>query len=241
MIETLYQPETWISLFTLTLLEVILGIDNIIFISIVAGKLPAEKQRYANRLGLWIGMLVRIVLLFGISIILNLDKNHLLEIFGVKLSVKDIILIFGGLFLVYQSTREIHEKLEGDEEKELHRSASSSMAKVVMQMFLLNVVFSLDSVITAVGMAKILWVMIAAVIIAVLIMMWASGPINRFVHNHPTIKILALSFLILIGVSLLAEGFHKELNKGYIYFAMGFAFLVEIVNLRVRKSSKIEK
>ncbi len=235
MIETLYHAETWISLLTLTLLEVILGIDNIIFISIVAGKLPAERQKYANRLGLWIGMLVRIVLLFGISIVLNLDKNHLLEVFGTRLSVKDIILIFGGLFLVYQSTREIHEKIEGDEEKELKRSASSTMSKVILQMFLLNVVFSLDSVITAVGMAKILWVMIAAVIIAVLIMMWASAPINKFVHNHPTIKILALSFLILIGVSLLAEGFHKELNKGYIYFAMGFAFLVEIVNLRVRK------
>lgn len=232
--------ETLFSLITLSLLEVVLGIDNIVFISILSGKLPEEKQKLARRYGLIIGMLVRLMLLAAISIILRLDKP-IFEIFKIGISGKDLILMGGGLFLIYQSTKEMHHKLEGesgDESKNLRKQKIMSFASVMVQMFILNIVFSIDSVITAVGMAKEVWVMMAAVIISVFIMFLAAEPISNFVHKHPTIKILALSFLLLIGASLIAEGVHVHIPKGTIYFSMAFSFAVNMVQLRLNKSNE---
>ncbi len=239
MIESI-TSETLISLLTLSLLEVVLGIDNIVFISILSGKLPESRQKQARRYGLFIGMIVRIGLLAAISIILKLDKA-LFTIFDIGISGKDLILAGGGLFLIYQSTKEIHHKLEGesgDESRSLKQKKIMSFSAVIVQMFILNIVFSIDSVITAVGMAKEVWVMMAAVIVSVIIMLFAAEPISNFVHKHPTIKILALSFLMLIGVSLIAEGAHYHIPKGTIYFAMAFSFAVDIVQLRLNKSAQ---
>lgn len=230
--------ETLVSLITLSLLEVVLGIDNIVFISILSGKLPEAKQKLARRYGLLIGMFVRIGLLAAISIILKLDKS-LFEVLGIGISGKDLILMGGGLFLIYQSTKEIHHKLEGesgDDAKDLKQKNIMSFASVMVQMFILNIVFSIDSVITAVGMAKEVWVMMAAVIISVLIMFLAAEPISNFVHKHPTIKILALSFLLLIGASLIGEGIHYHIPKGMIYFSMAFSFLVNMIQLKLNPS-----
>jgi predicted tellurium resistance membrane protein TerC len=227
--------ETLISLITLSLLEVILGIDNIVFISILSGKLPEAKQKLARRYGLFIGMLVRIGLLAAISIILKLDKS-LFEVLGVGISGKDLILMGGGLFLIFQSTKEIHHKLEGesgDDSVKLKKKKIMSFTSVIIQMFILNIVFSIDSVITAVGMANEVWVMISAVIVSVFVMFFAAEPISHFVQKHPTIKILALSFLLLIGASLIAEGMHHHIPKGTIYFSMAFAFTVNIVQLKL--------
>jgi predicted tellurium resistance membrane protein TerC len=246
--EFLSSPEAWISLLTLTVLEIVLGIDNIIFISILSGKLPVHQQKKGRQLGLGLAMITRILLLLSLTWVMTLTSPlfsigswinvtdagwlHKLEISG-----RDLILIVGGLFLIYKSTHEIHEKLESEEEKEA-KGKVHSFAGVIVQILLLDIVFSLDSVITAVGMAEHVEVMIAAVVIAVIIMMFSAGGISNFVNNHPTVKMLALSFLLLIGVSLLAEGFEQHIPKGYIYFAMAFSVLVEMLNLKMKKNAK---
>ncbi|HEX7184025.1 MAG TPA: TerC family protein [Thermoanaerobaculia bacterium] len=231
----LSNPESWIALLTLTVLEIVLGIDNIIFISILAGKLPADQQGKARKVGLGLAMFIRIALLASLAWIARLT-NPLFEIerFNWAFSGRDLILLLGGLFLLGKATHEIHDKLEGQEG---HASAkvAASFASVIVQILLLDIVFSLDSVITAVGMANELAVMIIAVVLAVGVMMFAAGPVSAFVERHPTVKMLALSFLLLIGMSLIAEGFHQHISKGYIYFAMGFSVFVEMLNLRMKK------
>jgi predicted tellurium resistance membrane protein TerC len=235
MMNWLTDPQTWIAFATLTFLEIVLGVDNIIFISILAGRLPGNQQVSARRIGLLLAMGARILLLFSLAWIIRLTAP-LVAVFGHELSGRDLILIAGGLFLLAKSTHEIHARLEG-EDVESGAGARVSFAGVLVQIMLLDIVFSLDSVITAVGMVDDLSVMIAAVIVAVLIMMVSAGPISDFVHRHPTVKMLALSFLLLIGLSLLLEGFDQHIPKGYIYFAMGFSVLVETLNLRARKKS----
>ncbi len=237
MFETLGDPQIWIALLTLTALEIVLGIDNIIFISILSGKLPAEQQGRARVVGLGAAMLMRILLLFTISWVIGLTAP-LFEILGQEISGRDIILIVGGLFLLGKSTLEIHGKLEGEEHASGAGAKVTSFTSVIVQIMLLDIVFSLDSVITAVGMADDLWVMITAVVIAVGVMMVSAGAISDFVNRHPTVKILALSFLLLIGTSLIAEGLEFHIPKGYIYFAMAFSVFVELLNLRVRGGSK---
>lgn len=242
--EILNNPETWISLITLTLLEIVLGIDNIIFISILSSKLPEEKQKKARQLGLGLAMITRVLLLLSLSWVMTLtatlfnvgdwfsiDSKEWLE--KLAISGRDLILIVGGLFLIYKSTHEIHLKLEGEEEGGA-KAKTYTFNGVIVQILLLDIVFSLDSVITAVGMADHVEIMIAAVIISVIIMMVSSGTISNFVNKHPTVKMLALSFLLLIGVSLLAEGLDQHIPKGYIYFAMAFSVLVEMLNLRMK-------
>ena len=234
--ESLTDPQIWIALGTLTFLEIVLGVDNIIFISILSGKLPAEQQIRARRIGLLAAMGMRILLLMSLAWIIKLTAP-LFTVIGQEISGRDIILILGGLFLMGKSTYEIHDKLEGEEG---HASAkvAASFASVIFQIMLLDIVFSLDSVITAVGMVDVLWVMVTAVVISVGIMLLAAEPISAFVHEHPTVKMLALSFLLLIGLSLMAEGFDHHIPKGYIYFAMGFSVFVEMINLRLKKVSK---
>ena len=224
--------EWLIALLTLTILEIVLGIDNIVFISILAGKLPEDQQLKASRLGLGFAMLTRILLLFSIAWLIRLTAP-VFTVFDHGVSGRDMILIAGGLFLLGKATFEIHDKLEGAEG---HRSAraKAGFRGVIVQIALLDVVFSLDSVITAVGMADDLWVMVTAVVVAVGVMMFAAGPINDFVGRHPTVKMLALSFLLLIGVNLIAEGLGQHIPKGYIYFAMGFSVFVEMLNLRMK-------
>jgi predicted tellurium resistance membrane protein TerC len=230
------NPEMWIALVTLTALEIVLGVDNIIFISIVAGKLPKAQQGRARRVGLLGAMLMRIALLFSLSWLSRLTAP-LATVAGQEVSGRDLILILGGVFLLGKSTWEIHENLEGEPGDVHAKALPSSFAALIAQIMLLDIVFSLDSVITAIGMARQLAVMIAAVVIAVGVMMWASKPIGEFVDRHPTVKMLALAFLLLIGVSLVAEGFGQHIPKGYIYFAMGFSVFVEAINLRVRGKS----
>ena len=234
--ESLTDPQIWIALGTLTFLEIVLGVDNIIFISILSGKLPANQQVRARRIGLLGAMGMRILLLMSLAWIIKLTAP-LFTVIGQEISGRDIILILGGLFLMGKATYEIHDKLEGEEG---HASAkvAASFGSVIFQIMLLDIVFSLDSVITAVGMVDVLWVMVTAVIISVAIMLLAAEPISAFVHEHPTVKMLALSFLLLIGLSLMAEGFDHHIPKGYIYFAMGFSVFVEMINLRLKKVSK---
>ena len=232
MMDALSNPQIWIALATLTFLEIVLGVDNIIFISILSGKLPSRQQPRARRLGLLGAMLTRILLLFSLSWIVKLTAP-LFAVAGHEISGRDVILILGGLFLLGKSTYEIHDKLEGQEGHASSR-VPASFVSVIVQIMLLDIVFSLDSVITAVGMVDDLWVMVTAVIAAVAIMMLASEPIGTFVHRHPTVKMLALSFLLLIGLSLLLEGLDQHIPKGYIYFAMGFSVFVEMINLRMR-------
>jgi predicted tellurium resistance membrane protein TerC len=233
----LTNPEIWIALVTLTALEIVLGVDNIIFISIVAGKLPRAQQGRARRVGLLGAMLMRIGLLFSLTWLSRLTAP-LVTVVGQEISGRDLILILGGVFLLGKSTWEIHENLEGQPQDERGKAVPTSFVALIAQIMLLDIVFSLDSVITAIGMARHLSVMIAAVVIAVGVMMWASRPIGDFVDRHPTVKMLALSFLLLIGVSLVAEGFGQHIPKGYIYFAMGFSVFVEAINLRVRGKSE---
>ncbi len=228
------DPQVWIALATLTGLELVLGIDNIIFISILVGKLPKHKQPGAQTLGLALAMIMRIMLLVCLTWIMGLTRP-LFTILGNEISGRDIILISGGLFLLAKSTLEIHDKLEGKEGRVSER-VPSSYAGVLIQIMLFDMVFSLDSVITAIGMANQLFVMIVAVVIAVIFMMAALGSISRFVEKHPTIKVLALSFLLLIGIALIGDGLNLHIPKGYIYFAMAFAVFVEMINLRVRRS-----
>jgi predicted tellurium resistance membrane protein TerC len=233
---TLADPQVWIALVTLTVLEIVLGIDNIVFISILAGKLPKDSQDRARKIGLMLAMITRILLLCSLAWMIKLT-NPLFSILGHDFSGRDLILLFGGMFLLGKSTHEIHDKLEGAEGEGKARAAAGFGA-VIVQIMLLDIVFSLDSVITAIGMANHLWVMITAVVLAVFFMLGASGAISRFVDRHPTIKMLALSFLLLIGVALVAEGFGHHIPKGYIYFAMAFSVFVEMLNLRLRKSTQ---
>jgi len=226
------NPQIWAALVTLTVLEIVLGVDNIIFISILAGKLPPDQQPRARRLGLSLAMLTRIALLLSLSAILRLT-TPLFAVFGNEISGRDVILLAGGLFLLVKSTREIHDKLEGVGGSSTAR-VHASFANVIIQISLLDIVFSFDSVITAVGMANEIGVMIAAIVIAVGVMMVAAGPISAFVDVHPTIKMLALSFLLLIGMTLIAESFDVHIPKGYVYFAMAFSVFVEMLNLRAR-------
>jgi predicted tellurium resistance membrane protein TerC len=230
------SPEAWIALLTLTVLEIVLGIDNVVFISILAGKLPLEQQAKARRLGLGLAMFMRIGLLFSISLIIRLTAP-LFTVLGEEISGRDLVLIVGGLFLLGKSTHEIHDRLEGEEGDSSVR-IKPSLTSVLVQIMLLDIVFSLDSVITAVGMAEDLGVMIAAVVIAVGFMMVFSSPVSSFVDRHPTVKMLALSFLLLIGVALVADGLNQHIPKGYIYFAMAFSVGVELLNLRTRGASK---
>jgi len=236
MMDWIADPQIWIALATLTFLEVVLGVDNIIFISILSGKLPHEQQPKARRLGLLAAMVMRVLLLFSLAWIIRLTAPWF-TVVGQEISGRDLILILGGLFLLAKSTYEIHDKLEGEEGHGSKRVAAS-FASVIIQIMLLDIVFSLDSVITAVGMVDELWVMVTAVIVAVGIMMWSAEPISAFVHRHPTVKMLALSFLLLIGLSLFAEGFDHHIPKGYIYFAMGFSVFVEAINLRIRPKAE---
>ncbi len=242
MFEWFADPQAWVALLTLTLLEIVLGIDNIVFISILSGRLPEAQQAKARLLGLGLAMFGRIALLFGISWVMRLTAGlFTLPVFDGEAAIisgRDLILLLGGLFLIYKSTHEIHNKLEGEEEHGTTRKVAS-FGSVIFQILLLDLVFSLDSVITAVGMADHLGVMVIAVIIAVGIMMISAGTISDFIGKHPTLKMLALSFLLLIGVSLVAEGFDQHIEKGYIYAAMGFSLLVEFLNLRAKKSKPI--
>lgn len=240
VMEWLTNPDVWISLLTLTLLEIVLGIDNIVFISILAGKLPVAQQKKARQTGLALALITRVLLLCGLAWLVKLTAP-LFHIMGHGFSGRDLILLSGGLFLLYKSTHEIHNKLEGEDGEVTNRLAPT-FASVIGQILVLDVVFSLDSVITAIGMASQVGVMIAAVIIAVIFMLFFSGYISDFVNKHPTLKMLALSFLMLIGCALVAEGFHKEIPKGYIYFAMAFSVCVEVLNLKMRtkKATKVE-
>ena len=228
-------PEGWIALLTLTVLEIVLGIDNIVFISVLAGKLPKAERGSARRVGLFLAMFVRVALLLSITWVMRLT-TPLFVVLQTEISGRDLILIVGGLFLLAKSTHEIHDKLEGEEGAGSTRTAAS-FASVIVQILVLDVVFSLDSVITAVGMANDIAVMVAAVVMAVGVMLFSAGAISEFVERHPTVKMLALSFLLLIGFSLIAEGLDQHIPKGYIYFAMGFSVFVEMINLRVHARS----
>lgn len=244
--EWISDPQIWISLLTLTVLEVVLGIDNIVFISILSGKLPVEQQKKARQLGLILALVTRVLLLFSIKWIMSLTEPfiNLATTFGIdnpdwsrylELSGRDLILFIGGLFLIYKSTTEIHHKMDGphDEQKVIKKSAT--FMSTIFQILVLDIVFSLDSVITAVGMVDQIGVMVAAVIIAVLIMLLSAEQISKFVNDYPSVKMLALSFLLLIGVSLTAEAFDQHIPKGYIYFAMAFSVLVEFLNIKSEK------
>jgi predicted tellurium resistance membrane protein TerC len=239
MFEAFLTVDGLVALVTLTVLEVVLGIDNVIFISILSGKLPAREQDRARRIGLLAAMVMRILLLMSIAWITRLTEP-LVTIFNRGLSGRDLILVIGGLFLLFKATREIHEKLEGVE-GEVTARVAPSLSAVIAQIMVLDIVFSIDSVITAVGMAEHLSIMVAAVVIAVGIMMFSAGTVSRFVDAHPTIKVLALSFLLLIGCSLVAEGFGTHVPKGYIYFAMGFSVFVESINIRISKKRRASK
>jgi predicted tellurium resistance membrane protein TerC len=233
--EWIARPEAWVGLLTLTALEVVLGIDNVIFISILAGKLPRNQQKLARRLGLAVAMITRIALLFSLAWIMRLTAP-LFHLFAHAVSGRDLILIAGGLFLLAKSTHEIHQKLEGGEGEKSAKVYSFS--GVIVQIMLLDIVFSLDSVITAVGMIRELGIMVTAIVIAVLIMMFFAEGISSFVDRHPTVKMLALSFLLMIGLLLVADGLGHHIPKGYAYFAMGFSVFVEMLNLRVRAKAK---
>jgi predicted tellurium resistance membrane protein TerC len=236
MFELFADPGVWVALLTLTVLEIVLGIDNIIFIAIVAGKLPPGQRERARRTGLFLAMFIRIALLLSIVWVMGLTRP-LAVIFGVELSGRSLILAGGGLFLIFKSTVEIHDNLEGEQHEHAPRRQAVSFMGVIVQILLLDIVFSLDSVITAVGMAEYVSIMIAAIIIAVFTMLFAATAIADFVERHPTVKMLALAFLLLIGISLIAEGLGQHVPKGYIYFAMGFSVFVEMINLRVRSKA----
>jgi predicted tellurium resistance membrane protein TerC len=231
--EWIFEPQAWIAFATLLALEIVLGIDNVVFISILAGKLPASRQAKARYVGLGLAMVTRIILLFSISWVIGLTAP-LFTVFQQEISGRDIILLVGGLFLIAKSTHEIHQRLEG-EEKHASAAAAATFTSVIIQILLLDIVFSLDSVITAVGMVDDISIMISAVVISVLFMMAFAGPIGRFVERHPTVKMLALSFLLLIGMTLIADGFDQHISKGYIYSAMAFSVFVEMLNLKAKK------
>jgi predicted tellurium resistance membrane protein TerC len=231
--EIFLQTETWIALLTLTFLEIVLGVDNIIFISIVSNKLPESQQGKSRTLGLAFALIFRIILLLGISYIIQFTQP-LITVFDFEMSGRDLILAGGGLFLLFKSTVEIHHKMEGKAE-EVKPNSANNFAKVVFQIILLDLVFSFDSILTAIGLVKEVLIMIIAVTISIGIMMAFAGKISSFINKHPTLQVLALSFLILIGFMLLVEGFHVEVPKGYIYFAVFFSLAVEVINMRMRK------
>lgn len=230
------RPEAWLSLITLSVMEIVLGIDNVIFISLVTGKLPPQNQNKARRLGLFLALFIRLILLSFISYIVNEMTDTLFEVFGHGLSWRDIILLAGGLFLLYKSTLEIYELLEADPE-EHSKKVNPTFWNVVLQVIIIDIVFSFDSIITAVGLAQDLPIMIAAVVISMIIMLFFSAAISRFIDKHPSIKLLALAFLLTIGLLLVAESFGQHVSKGYVYFAMAFSILVELLNMRMRKKS----
>jgi predicted tellurium resistance membrane protein TerC len=230
------QPETWIAFLTLVALELVLGVDNVIFISILASKLPQNQQQSARRTGIMLAVVTRILLLLSLSWIIGLTEP-LFPVLGFEISGRDLVLIAGGLFLLWKSVNEIHQKLEGEEGRATAKVAAAFWS-VIIQIMLLDIVFSLDSVITAVGMVDELSIMIAAVVIAAVVMVFTATPLANFVERHPTIKMLALSFLLLIGFTLIVEGLHQHIPKGYIYFAMGFSVFVEMLNLRLRGAAK---
>jgi predicted tellurium resistance membrane protein TerC len=233
--EILTSPEAWIALVTLTVLEIVLGIDNIIFISILSGKLPAEQQAKARTIGLALATITRVLLLLSLTWVMGLTAP-MFVLLGNEISGRDLILLLGGLFLIAKSTHEIHDKLEGVDGQSRVK-VKAKFSSIIIQILLLDIVFSLDSVITAVGMARHIEIMIAAVVIAVGVMMLSAGAISNFVERHPTVKMLALSFLLLIGVTLIAEGFDQHISKGYVYFAMAFSVFVEMLNLRLRSKT----
>lgn len=233
--EWISDPQIWIAFLTLSVLELVLGIDNVIFISILSGKLPEKDQKKARLIGLSLALLMRVGLLFSLTWVMGLTEP-LLSVFGQAVSGRDIILLVGGMFLLAKSTHEIHGSLEGAE-GEGSKKVYAGFASVIVQIMLLDIVFSLDSVITAVGMVSNIWVMIAAVIVSIIAMMLFAGSIGAFVQRHPTIKMLALSFLLLIGTTLIAEGLHFHIPKGYVYFAMAFSVFVEMLNIRLRKKA----
>jgi len=230
------QPETWIAFLTLVVLELVLGVDNVIFISILASKLPQNQQQRARTLGIMLAVVTRILLLLSISWIIGLTEP-LFSVIGFEISGRDLVLIAGGLFLLWKSVHEIHQKLEGEEGR-VSTKVTAVFWNVIFQIMLLDIVFSLDSVITAVGMVDHIEIMVAAVIIAAGVMVFTATPLGNFVERHPTIKMLALSFLLLIGFTLIVEGLHQHIPKGYIYFAMGFSVLVEMLNLRIRGTAQ---
>lgn len=231
------DQQVLMALVTLTAMEIVLSVDNVIFISILTGKLPVHQQEKARLVGLGLAMFIRIALLFSLSWLMGMTAP-LFTVVGNEISGRDLVLIIGGLFLIYKSTSEIHEKLEGEEEVHVEKKAKSAFTAVILQILVIDIVFSLDSIITAIGMANQLWVMVAAVVIAVAFMMLFSGKISAVVLNHPSLKMLALSFLLLIGMALIADGLDKHIPKGYIYFSMAFSVLVEMLNMRLRKHGK---
>ncbi|HSM93193.1 MAG TPA: TerC family protein [Anaeromyxobacteraceae bacterium] len=235
MLDLFLSPESWISLATLAAMEIVLGIDNVVFLTILSGRLPREQQPKARRLGLVFALATRLGLLFAISWVMGLTRP-LLSVLGHGVSGRDLILLAGGLFLVGKATVEIHDKLEVSHPSELKAGGGAAFWSTVVQIGVLDIVFSLDSVITAVGMAQHLPIMIAAMVVAMAVMMLAAGSIGEFIERHPTMKVLALSFLILIGVMLIAESFGKHIEKGYVYFAMAFSLGVELLNMRLRKA-----
>jgi predicted tellurium resistance membrane protein TerC len=230
----IFEPQAWIALATLTALELVLGIDNIVFISILAGKLPPEERDRARRIGLALAMFMRIALLLSIAWVIRLTAP-LFSVLGNEFSGRDLILILGGLFLIAKATHEIHQKLEGETEHAPAKGAAS-FGGVIAQIVALDAIFSLDSVITAVGMVNEIPIMVTAVVLAVLFMMWFARPLGDFVERHPTVKMLALSFLLLVGTALIADGFEIHIPRGYIYFAMGYSIFVEMLNLRLRRT-----
>jgi len=235
MLELVTNPQAWVAFATLTALELVLGIDNIIFISILVDKLPAAQREFARRAGLFLAMFMRVGLLLVLAWIVGLVAP-LFSVFGQGISGRDLILILGGLFLIWKSTTEVHQSLEGEHEQK-SSAVKATLASVMLQIIIIDLVFSLDSIITAVGMVDDVRIMIAAVIVSVLLMMLFANPIGRFVSNHPTIKMLALSFLVVVGVVLVAEGFDHHVPKGYVYFAMAFSLAVEMLNIRMRKKA----
>ncbi|HJU06093.1 MAG TPA: TerC family protein [Nitrospiraceae bacterium] len=237
MVEWLASPEAWIALSTLTALEIVLGIDNIIFISILVGRLPVNQRTFARRTGLGLAMVARLGLLFSISWVMGLTESWFM-IFAHEISGRDAILVGGGLFLLAKATHEIHNSLEGQEESD-QTAVAGGLSMVLFQIAVLDIVFSLDSVITAVGLVDQVSIMAIAIVLAVVVMLMAAEPIGNFVDAHPTIKILALSFLILVGVTLMLEGFEVHVPKGYIYFAMAFSVVVEMLNIRMRKKQRV--
>ncbi|HWL40761.1 MAG TPA: TerC family protein [Gemmatimonadaceae bacterium] len=234
--DLLTDPQSWLALGTLLALEIVLGVDNVVFISILAGKLPKEQQKRARTMGLALALITRILLLLSLAWMIRLTAP-LFSVFGQGFSGRDLILIVGGLFLIAKSTHEMHNRLEGEDGEE-PKGGYPSFRGVIIQILLLDIVFSLDSVITAVGMVDRIEIMITAVILALVVMLVAAGPISGFVEGHPTVKMLALAFLLLIGTTLIVEGFGQHIQKGYIYFAMAFSLFVEVLNLRVRKKSE---
>lgn len=232
------DPSAWMGLLALVALEVVLGIDNIIFISIVSGKLPSEMRAKARQIGIGLALITRLALLFSITWVMSL-KADLFHVGNQGISGKDLVLIVGGLFLIYKSVHEIHHKLEGVSDKEGHKPAAASLRSAIIQILILDVIFSLDSIITAVGMVKHIEIMVISVLVSVVFMLLFAGKVSDFVEKHPTIKMLALAFLVLIGVNLLGEGFGQHIEKGYTYFAMAFAVVVEMLNIKLRSGKPV--